>query len=145
MFNHAIRRHRWLPKYLSSDNDPLWAHNPKVGGSNPPPATNELIDSKQVKREPRNRLPSLLLKLSVYCPYSQSVRVVSLHCGRHRHKLGFLNGALEVVPGELLRGEPVLPISVLRKWAESHLRDAPGGSETIGSAKRAATKKANTG
>jgi hypothetical protein len=29
-----------------------WAHNPKVGGSNPPPATNELIENKQVKREP---------------------------------------------------------------------------------------------
>jgi transposase InsO family protein len=24
MFNHALRRHRWLPKYLSSDNDPLY-------------------------------------------------------------------------------------------------------------------------
>jgi hypothetical protein len=24
MFNRAIRGHRWLPKYLSSDNDPLY-------------------------------------------------------------------------------------------------------------------------
>jgi putative transposase len=24
MFNHALRWHRWLPKYLSSDNDPLY-------------------------------------------------------------------------------------------------------------------------
>src|SRR5260370_42431627 len=24
MFNYAIRGHRWLPKYLSSDNDPLY-------------------------------------------------------------------------------------------------------------------------
>src|SRR5450755_3879063 len=52
-----------------------WAHNPKVGGSNPPPATNELIESKQVKREPGNRLPSFLLKLSVNCPgFSSGLR-----------------------------------------------------------------------
>jgi putative transposase len=24
MFNHALRGHRWVPKYLSSDNDPLY-------------------------------------------------------------------------------------------------------------------------
>jgi hypothetical protein len=24
MFNRAIRGHRWLPNYLSSDNDPLY-------------------------------------------------------------------------------------------------------------------------
>src|SRR6266852_4157596 len=74
-----------------------WAHNPKVGGSNPPPATNELIESKQVKREPGNRLPSFLLKLSVNCPGSRWVCDSSLHCGRHRQELRFLNRTLEVV------------------------------------------------
>src|SRR5579871_1727431 len=42
-----------------------WAHNPKVGGSNPPPATNIC-----------NHLGALFLsalsKLSVNCPYSQA-------------------------------------------------------------------------
>jgi len=28
------------------------AHNPKVGGSNPPPATKNSLKNKQVKREP---------------------------------------------------------------------------------------------
>jgi hypothetical protein len=45
-----------------------WAHNPKVGGSNPPPATNELIESKQVKREPR--IGSL--------SFAQTVRLLSV-------------------------------------------------------------------
>ena len=40
-----------------------WAHNPKVGGSNPPPATKELIETKQVKREPRNWAPLLFAQL----------------------------------------------------------------------------------
>ena len=55
----------------------------------------------------------------------------------------YLAVATDHVPGELLQGS--LPISALRKWAESHFRDAPGGSEMIGAAKRAATKNANTG
>ena len=62
MFNRALRGHRWLPKYLSSDNDPLyrfhqWQANLRVlevteiksipyvhrvaGGSRPPPAPTE--------------------------------------------------------------------------------------------------------
>jgi hypothetical protein len=35
----------WLRERIST-------HNPKVGGSNPPPATKELIENKQIKREP---------------------------------------------------------------------------------------------
>ena len=38
-------------------------------------------------------------------------------------------------------GEPILPVIALRKWAESHFRDAPGDSETIGAAKHAAMEK----
>jgi hypothetical protein len=40
MFNYAIRGHRWLPKYLSSDNDPLYRFHlciPQI-----PSATNAL-------------------------------------------------------------------------------------------------------
>ena len=47
-----------------------WAHNPKVGGSNPPPATNELLESKQVKREPETLVPFVLPKTCVKRPGS---------------------------------------------------------------------------
>src|ERR1022692_2557468 len=40
-----------------------WAHNPKVGGSNPPPATNGIIKLG----EPRFRLP--FLRVRVVCAF----------------------------------------------------------------------------
>jgi hypothetical protein len=44
----------------------------------------------------------------------------------------------------IVTGEPILPVIALRKWTGSRFRNASGGSETIGSAKRSITKIANT-
>ena len=58
-----------------------WAHNPKVGGSNPPPATNELIENKQVKKGAGDRLPCFFLQLcSNYAGLTESVQAQARVC-----------------------------------------------------------------
>jgi hypothetical protein len=64
----------------------------------------------------------------------------------NRPCVGMLRKAVNPIPvsGELLGGSPISPVIVfaeLRKWAESHFRDAPRGSETMGAAKHAAMEK----
>jgi hypothetical protein len=69
-----------------------------VRGSNPAPATNELIKIKQVNRGAWKPAPLLFGQLSVNCPRFLSARVFSLHCcGREGQELGLINRALEVV------------------------------------------------
>src|SRR6202034_1288109 len=52
------------PRLVSCCNSySLWAHNPKVGGSNPPPATNGIIELG----EPRFRLP--FFSVRVVCAF----------------------------------------------------------------------------